>query len=58
MNMETYLSGRICCFGYVAWQRCEAYPDTYVVFMVKPAFGPKPYLAVVDDFGSLRRVER
>jgi hypothetical protein len=48
--------GPVCAFRFVAWQKCLADVRFYVVFMVKPAHGPKPYLNVVDDYGALVRV--
>ena len=49
--METL--GAVCVQRFTAWQKCLADHRYYVVFMVKPAIGPKPHLAVVDDFGDL-----
>lgn len=51
MTMQTL--GAVATCGFVAWQKCHADARFYVVFMVKPAIGPRPYLAVVDDYGSL-----
>lgn len=45
--------GPVCVAGKRAWQKCLADTRFYVVFMVKPAVGPAPYLAVVDDYGTL-----
>ena len=48
--------GPVCVHRMIAWQKCHADARYYVVFMVKPAIGPKPYLTVVDDYGTLQRV--
>lgn len=45
--------GPVCVHRFVAWQKCLADARFYVVFMVKPAIGPQPYLSVVDDYGTL-----
>ena len=47
--------GPVCTHRMIAWQKCHMDVRYYVVFMVKPAFGPKPYLTVVDDYGTLQR---
>ena len=52
--METL--GAVCTHRMVAWQKCLADHRWYVVFMVKPAIGPKPYLATVDDYGTLQPI--
>lgn len=49
--------GAVCAHRMVAWQKCLADDRFYVVFMVKPAIGRAPYLAVVDDYGTLREVK-
>lgn len=49
--METL--GPVCTHRFVAWQRSHLDPRYYVVFMVKPAIGPRPYHTVVDDYGTL-----
>lgn len=54
--MSELADGRICTFRFTAWQRCLKDSRYYVVFMVKPAVGPKPFLAVVDDYGTLVEV--
>jgi tryptophan synthase beta subunit len=48
--------GPVCTHRMTAWQKCLADERFYVVFMVKPAHGPKPYLTVVDDYGTLVKV--
>jgi hypothetical protein len=50
--------GPVCVHRMVAWQKCHTDARFYVVFMVKPAIGRRPYLAVVDDYGSLQEVTR
>lgn len=52
-GMQELFNGAICSFRFTAWQRCLKDARYYVVFMIKPAVGPKPFLAVVDDYGNL-----
>lgn len=49
--METL--GPVCVHGRIAWQKCLLDVRYYAVFMVKPFIGPRPRLAVVDDYGAL-----
>jgi hypothetical protein len=43
--------------GRIVWQKAHGFGwRYYVVFMVKPFQGPRPYLCVVDDYGTLQAI--
>lgn len=54
--MRMHELGPVSTCGMRAWQKCLVDVRYYVMFMVKPAIGPKPRLAVVDDYGNLMLV--
>lgn len=52
-RVHSFDGGNVFAYGYTAVQKANHDRRYYVVFPVKPSGRFKPFLCIVDDYGTL-----